>query len=64
MADREHDKGKSFEIRLPGFVSDEEVGLGDIIKRATTVAGIRPCGGCGRRADALNRRVVVTPWRR
>lgn len=64
MADREHDKRKPFEIRLPGFVSEEEVGLGDIIKRATTVAGIRPCGGCGRRADALNRRVVVTPWRR
>lgn len=64
MTDRERDERKPFEIRLPGFVSDEEVGLGDIIKRATTVAGVRPCGGCDRRAAALNRRVVVTPWRR
>ena len=64
MADRERDELKPFKIRLPGFVGDEEVGLGDVIKRATTTAGIQPCGGCGRRADALNRRVVVTPWRR
>lgn len=47
-----------FEIRVPGFVGDEGVGLGDAIKRATATAGIRPCGGCARRAEALNR--VVT----
>ena len=49
-----------FQVRLPGFVSDKEVGVGDLIKRATMAAGIRPCGGCGRRAEALNRRFVVT----
>jgi hypothetical protein len=52
-----------YRVRLPGFVG-EEVGLGDAIKRATTRAGVRPCGGCGRRAEALNRRVVLSPWRR
>jgi hypothetical protein len=49
-----------YRVRLPGFVRDEEVGLGDVIKRATYAVGIRPCGGCGRRAAALNRRVVFT----
>jgi hypothetical protein len=41
--------------RLPGFVSDEPVGLGDVVKRVTTTVGIRPCGGCQRRAATLNR---------
>jgi hypothetical protein len=41
-------------IRLPGFVSDEPVGLGDTIKRATSAIGIRPCGGCQKRAARLN----------
>jgi hypothetical protein len=51
------------EIRLPGFVK-EEVGLGDVIKRATTIVGIKPCGPCAERAARLNRRIVFTPWRR
>jgi len=41
-------------VRLPGFVSDQEIGLGDVIKRATYAMGIKPCGGCERRAAALN----------
>ena len=41
-------------LRLPGFINDDEVGLGDAIKRATSYIGIKPCGGCGRRAAALN----------
>lgn len=45
-------------VRLPGFVTGEEVGLGDVLKRATSAMGIRPCGGCNRRAAALNRWVV------
>jgi hypothetical protein len=49
-----------YRVRLPGFVKEGEVGLGDVIKRATYSVGIRPCGGCGRRATALNRRVVFT----
>jgi hypothetical protein len=45
-------------MRLPGFINDEEVGVGDVIKRATSYLGIRPCGGCERRAAALNRWMV------
>ena len=47
-------------LRLPGFISGEEVGLGDVIKRSSSYLGIKPCGGCGRRADALNRWLVFT----
>lgn len=60
----ETERPESRPVRLPGFVRDEEIGLGDAIKRATRAAGIRPCGGCGRRADALNRWVVFSPRQR
>jgi hypothetical protein len=49
---------RGFRVRVPGFIADRSVGLGDVIKRATTFVGIRPCGGCERRASALNRRVM------
>jgi hypothetical protein len=49
-----------YRVRLPGFVSDEEIGLGGMIKRVTSAFGINPCGGCERRAAALNRWLVVS----
>lgn len=36
-------------------------GLGDVIASATSALGIKPCGGCGRRRDALNRLVPFKP---
>ena len=42
-------------VRLPGFLIEREVGLGDLIKKATYAVGIKPCGGCERRAAVLNR---------
>jgi hypothetical protein len=53
-------KEEPYRVRLPGFIKDEEIGLGDVVKRATYAAGIKPCGGCGRRAAALNRWMVFT----
>jgi hypothetical protein len=47
-------------VRLPGFVSHEEVGLGDAIKHVTYAFGIRPCDACERRAVALNRWFLFT----
>jgi hypothetical protein len=47
-------------VRLPGFVREEEIGLGDALKRATYSVGIKPCGGCERRANALNRWIVFS----
>ena len=54
---------EAYRVRLPRFVTDEEIGLGDVVTRATSAAGIRPCTGCGRRAAALNRWVTFSPWR-
>ncbi len=47
-------------VRLPGFLVEEEIGLGDAIKRMTYAMGIRPCGGCEKRAAALNRWMTFT----
>jgi hypothetical protein len=47
-------------VRIPGFNADTEIGLGDAIKRATSLAGIRPCGPCRERAATLNRWVVFS----
>jgi hypothetical protein len=56
----DQDEDPPHRVRLPGFITDEEIGLGDLIKRTTSYFGIQPCGGCGRRADALNRWLVFT----
>ena len=63
--ERKSDRGaesnyRPYQVRLPRFVSEKEIGLGDAIKRTTLTLGVRPCGGCGRRATALNRWVVFT----
>ncbi|MBF0608366.1 MAG: hypothetical protein SFH39_16900 [Candidatus Magnetobacterium sp. LHC-1] len=50
-------------IKVPGFIS-EEVGLGDVIKTVTSTFGIKPCGGCQKRAETLNNWVSFTPWDR
>jgi len=47
-------------VRLPGFVAEEEIGLGDLVKRATYAMGIKPCSGCEKRAAALNRWMVFS----
>jgi len=42
-------------VRLPGFLIEEEIGLGDAVNLVTSAMGIKPCGGCDKRAAALNR---------
>ena len=49
-----------YRVRLPGFLADAEIGLGDVVKHITHMAGIPACGGCQRRQEALNRRVVFS----
>jgi len=53
-------KRQPYRVRLPGFITDEDVGLGDVIKRVTYAVGIKPCGGCERRAGTLNRWLVFS----
>lgn len=56
----DHGEQASHRVRLPGFVTEEEIGLGDVIKCATSYLGIKPCGGCEQRAASLNRWMVFT----
>jgi hypothetical protein len=44
-------------VRLPGFLVEEEIGLGDAIKRVTYAIGIKPCEGCEKLAIRLNHRL-------
>lgn len=41
--------------RLSGFIKEEGIGLGDIIKGVAYQMGIEPCAGREKRAAALNR---------
>jgi len=54
---RQPDQARSrpHRVRLLGFLIEEEIGLGDTIKRVTYVMGIKPCSGCEKRAAGLNR---------
>ena len=47
-------------VRLPGFLIEEEIGLGDLIKKTTYAMGIQPCSGCEKRAVALNRWMIFS----
>jgi hypothetical protein len=40
---------------------DQETGLGSLLKIAFSRMGIAPCGGCDRRAEWLDRHIVITP---
>lgn len=59
-AANERNERHSYRVRLPGFISDKEIGLGDVVKGASYAIGIKPCGGCARRAAALNRWMVFS----
>jgi len=56
-------KVRPFVVRLPGFVADGQVGLGDAVKHVTKQMGLRSCGACARRAAALNRWIVFAGQR-
>jgi hypothetical protein len=47
-------------VRLPGFLNEKDIGIGNVIQRATSYVGIRHCGGCEARAAALNRWLVFS----
>jgi hypothetical protein len=42
------------------FIRQPSKGAGDTIKKVTTAIGIKPCGGCQKRAELLNR---LIPYR-
>ena len=57
-------KRQPYRVRLPGFVTDEELGLGDAIKHVASYFGAHSCGGCDRRRVALNHWLTFDNGRR
>lgn len=57
----EERKRRPHRVRLPGFIIDDETGLGDVIKGVTYAMGMTPCGGCEKRAATLNRWMTFAP---
>jgi hypothetical protein len=55
---KEKETNNRLKLKLPGFINENEIGLGDLIKKATSAIGINPCDGCEQRARLLNRWVV------
>jgi hypothetical protein len=66
-AARDKPHSKPYQVRLPGFIPDEAVGLGDVLQRVTYTMSVKPCGGCERRAAAMKKWMVLhadTGWRK
>jgi hypothetical protein len=62
---RDENLGPRYKVRLPGFLrDDQELGLGDVIKRAGSLVGAVPCSGCIRRAETMNGWLVFGGSRR
>ncbi len=53
----------AYRINMPRFITDEDIGLGDVVKRVTSSIGIKTCGGCQRRAERLNHWLVFSGGR-
>lgn len=64
IRDSDTSKPARHRVRLPGFLIEEETGLGDVIKKVSQRVGLKPCDGCQKRAAALNQRVRFTPTHR
>jgi hypothetical protein len=60
MVERQESERPTRTVRLPGFTADRTVGMGDLVKRATSVAGVKPCGTCERRAQRMNAWLAFT----
>ena len=50
-------------VRLPGYLTEDAIGLGDLVRKITYSVGIKPCGGCERRAGAMNSWMSFGPKR-
>lgn len=55
-----HPQRAQFQVPVP-YLS-ESTGLGDVIRRITEAFGVKPCGGCEQRQQALNRWAGFRPW--
>jgi hypothetical protein len=48
-------------VMLPRWLVKKEIGLGHLVTRVTSRAGIQACAGCEKRAAALDRWMKFSP---
>ena len=51
---------RQYKIPLPVYLSEKEIGLGDVLKRVSARVGISGCSSCDKRARSLNRWIRFT----
>jgi hypothetical protein len=49
-------------MSVPVPFMHEELGLGEALKGLFSWIGVQPCGGCQKRAEALDGAVRFVPW--
>jgi hypothetical protein len=57
------DDGPRHVVRLPYFIVRTPTGAGQVAKRITSAAGVKPCAGCEQRAARLDRWLRIEPRR-
>jgi hypothetical protein len=50
----------TYRMHLPGFLTEEEIRLSDVVRRTASYFWIKLCEGCKRRTATLNRWLVFT----
>ena len=58
---KEEERRPKHSIRLPRFLVDESIGLGQVVKRVTKAFGVQPCGSCEQRATRLDQWLRFSP---
>jgi hypothetical protein len=51
---------QAIRVRVPRRLLTRDIGLGTLLRRLATTLRISPCLGCVERAEALDRRIVIT----
>ena len=50
-------------MRVYTSLVSKTASAGDILKAMTKALGVKPCGGCNKRAEALNKVLTLVPKR-
>ena len=58
-ADEPASEGAAVRVPIPGLRPEQDIGLGSLFARVTSAFGVKPCGGCDRRKEALDRRFAI-----
>jgi hypothetical protein len=64
MDDAPMKRKQPYVVKLPGFINNDDIGLGRLVSTITSRAGVKACDGCIRRANLLDAWIVISSRRR